>query len=161
MPQLDPTWFASQLFWLLVTFVVLYVVMSKLVLPPLLDVMSLRKDTMESDLGAAQTMKTQAEDAKAQYEKALTEARARSLAVMDEAMKAHKAQAEAATRAMDAQVSAKLREAETRIRAKKDELKANLGPVATELSQSIASKLTNSHDNDKPNKVRSLAKGNG
>ena len=50
MPQLDPTWFASQLFWLAITFVTLYVVLSRFVLPPLLEIIARRAQTAQDDM---------------------------------------------------------------------------------------------------------------
>lgn len=162
MPQLDPTWFASQLFWLFVTFVLLYFVLSKLVLPPLMDIIALRKDTIASDLDAAQSLQKQAEDAKAQYERALAEARERSQAVMNEAMQAHKQQSEAAFKEMDAKITAKISEAEQRIGAKKQELIAALDPVSRELGEAIVKQISREGTEAEPgNANASLAKGNG
>lgn len=158
MPQLDPTWFASQLFWLLASFVLLYFVLSRLVLPPLLGIIALRKETLESDLGTAQTMKTRAQEAKDQYERALAEARQRSQAVMNEATLAHKAQAEAAAKKLDGEIAAKLKEAETNIRKKKTELMEALTPAAAELSQAIVASLTRQDKNQAA--AKPLAKGN-
>ena len=63
MPQLDPTWFASQLFWLAVTFVMIYVILAKMALPPLMEIIERRKQTVEGDISQAQTLKSQAEQA--------------------------------------------------------------------------------------------------
>lgn len=163
MPQLDPTWFVSQIFWLVLTFTLLYIVLSQLVLPPLLEVMTLRKETLDSDIDTAQRLKTQAEDAKALYEKALAEARERSQAVMDEAVKKHKAAYEQSMRDMDARISGKISEAESRIHAQKQELMQALTPMANELSQSIISKITggSNHKDNSKRKTQPLAKGNG
>ena len=60
MPQLDPTWFASQLFWLAITFAVLYTVLARAVLPPLQNIVARREGTIEGDIASAEALKEQA-----------------------------------------------------------------------------------------------------
>jgi F-type H+-transporting ATPase subunit b len=91
MPQLDPTWFASQIFWLVVSFVTLYVVLSRFVLPPLVDVVARRKQTMEGDINQAQRLKSDAEIAKTDYERMAAEARNTAQQQITEALAANKA----------------------------------------------------------------------
>ncbi len=142
MPQLDPTWFVSQLFWLLAAFVTLYVVLSRVALPPLLEMLERRRQTVESDVQTAQSCKTQAEQAKEQYERALADARSRAQQVQADAMAEYKTQSEKLSRDMDAQTAAKLQEAGKRIRAKKQELLDSLTPTSAELAAMIVEKLT-------------------
>lgn len=142
MPQLDPTFYASQLFWLAITFIALYVVMSRFVLPPLLDIIARRQQTVEGDISLAQSLKSQAEQARADYERAMAEARANAQALMDEATEAYKAKSELASREMDRQIELKLAEASRRIAAKKAEMIEALTPTTTELTAMIVEKLT-------------------
>ncbi len=141
MPQLDPTWFASQLFWLAITFLTLYVVLAYVILPPLMGIMIKRKETVENDLATAQTMKSQAEEAKELYERTLAEARARSQQLLMDAMQEQKNRAEQAGKELEGQITRKLADAESRIQAKKQELIAALNPAAAELAQVIVAKL--------------------
>lgn len=153
MPQLDPTWFASQLFWLAVTFGCLYLVLARAVLPPLMGVMAGRKTAVEGDLRLAQELKDKAEQAKADYERTLAEARARSQKLIDEAVAGQKAGAEKAVRDMEAAAAAKVAEAEKRIGVRKAELIQQLVPTAGELASMIAEKITR-----KPAKPEHVAK---
>lgn len=141
MPQLDPTWFASQLFWLAITFLTLYVLLARVILPPIMNIMAQRKGTVESDLVAAQTFKSQAEEAKELYERTLAEARARSQQLLNDAIQEQKTRAEQAGKELDVQIASKLSDAESRIQAKKQELLTALDPAATELAQVIVAKL--------------------
>lgn len=163
MPQLDPTWFVSQLFWLLVTFVLLYVVLSRKVLPAIQGILAQRQNTIASDISQAQLSKTRAEDAKQTYEKALADARSKAQALTNEAMLAHKAKSEQAARDMDAQAAKKLAEAEKKIEAKKQELMTALTPTAAELTSIIVEKLTSrAPANDKvQSTINQLSKRNG
>jgi F-type H+-transporting ATPase subunit b len=142
MPQLDPTWFASQLFWLLVSFVTLYFILSKLILPPLLEILARREQTRASDIDQAQSLKTQAEDARLTYERALAEARAKAQQLVNDAVIGQKARAEKAGHELDRQIAARLTDAEQKIRAKKQELMDALTPATAELAEMIVGKLT-------------------
>src|SRR4051812_21405716 len=115
MPQLDSTWFASQLFWLLVSFAALYFLLARLVLPPLQGVLARRAQVMATDLDTAQRAKSQAEEARQAYERTLAEARARSQALIADAMREHKAKAEQAGKELDAQIAQRLADAEKKI----------------------------------------------
>jgi len=142
MPQLDPTWFASQLFWLTVSFVALYFILSRLVLPPLQEVILRRQQTRDHDLDRAQTLKSEAEEAKLAYERTLAEARARAQQLTHDAIASHKAKAEAQMKDADRQIERKLADAAHKITAKKEEMMRELTPTAAELTAIIFEKLT-------------------
>ena len=61
MPQLNPEFFTPQLFWLLITFSVLFVVLAKSVLPRIAGVLEERELRIGSDLEKAQQLKEEAE----------------------------------------------------------------------------------------------------
>ena len=141
MPQLDPTWFASQLFWLAVCFVFLYLVLAKLVLPPLLAITGLRESTIAKDLEQAQSMKCQAERERTDYERLLADSRERAQQTVNNALSRQKVKAEADSRALDKQIEQKLSDASHRISSKTAELKQALLPTAGELASLIVEKL--------------------
>jgi F-type H+-transporting ATPase subunit b len=144
MPQLDSTWFTSQLFWLAITFVTLYVLLSRMVLPPLQDIIARRKQTIESDIAQAQHLKSQAEQARQDYERTLAEARFRAQKLIDDAISAYKANAEQQSRNMDKQLEQRLADAARQISARKKELLEALTPTTAELTTMIVEKLTQS-----------------
>jgi F-type H+-transporting ATPase subunit b len=76
LPQLNPHYFTPQLFWLAVTFLILLFVMSKIALPRVGDVIEERRDRIKRDLDAAFGLKAETDKALADYEKALSDARA-------------------------------------------------------------------------------------
>ena len=84
MPQLDPSTFGSQLFWLLVCFGALYLVLSFIVIPRISNTLTARAETLEGDLAEAEKLRGQAETALKAYEDALAEARSRALALAQE-----------------------------------------------------------------------------
>ena len=54
MPQLDISTWPPQLFWLAVTFIALYFVISRVAIPRTGGVIALRKSTIDGDLASAQ-----------------------------------------------------------------------------------------------------------
>jgi F-type H+-transporting ATPase subunit b len=142
VPQLDPTWFASQLFWLFVCFTILYLLLSRLVLPPLQNVIASRKEVIENDVYAAQDLKLKAEEAKLSYETILIKSREEARDLINKAMMDSKAQAEEAIKALDAQVAAQSLSASSAISVKKQELLNNLTPMTLEFTALIVEKLT-------------------
>ena len=159
MPQLDPTWFASQLFWLAITFIALYVILSRLVLPPLQEIIARRINTVDGDIATAQTMKSEAELARADYERALAKARDRAQTLMAEAMGSFKTSSERDSKEMDRQIEAQLVEATRRIAAKKEEIMDALAPTVDELTSMIFDKLMHSGAGEDTQPAKTLAKG--
>lgn len=141
LPQLDPSTFASQIFWLAVTFIALYLLMSRVALPRVRDVLEERERRITDDLEKAQRLKDESESVLAEYEKALADARANAQAMFAQA--AEQANAEAAKRQQDmAQKLAKqLETAESRVQAAKAAALDNIRQVAIEVAQDAAARL--------------------
>ena len=142
MPQLDPTWFASQLFWLVVCFFALYFVLSRIILPPILGIVGKREFTIGNDVSTAEKLREQAAHAKLDYERTLAQSREMAQGLMNEVMDENKAHAEKTMKALDVEIAKKLDEATIRIKAKKLDLMANLTPAAAEFASMIAEKIT-------------------
>ena len=85
MPQFDTSTFASQIFWLAVTFIALYLVMWRVVAPRIAEVLESRRRRIEVNLEKAEALKKDAAAALAAYEKALTAARNDARAIVAEA----------------------------------------------------------------------------
>src|ERR1700752_1229461 len=74
-PPFESEHFPSQLVWLAVSFVLLYVLMSRIALPRIGAIMAARSKVISDDLAAAERLKEQSNAAHAAYEKALADAR--------------------------------------------------------------------------------------
>jgi F-type H+-transporting ATPase subunit b len=149
MPQLDPTSFASQLFWLTMSFVALYVLLAHFLLPRVQSVLMLRTQTVQSDIEQAERMKTEAERANDAYEQTLTEARARSQTML---VSAHAEMAERAAKRqaeLDASMDKKLGESEAAIRKAKSAVAEKLSPVAGDLASLIVEMLVHQKPDSK------------
>lgn len=149
MPQLDPTWFVSQLFWLLVSVTLLYTVLSKLALPPLMAVLELRRATRERDLNAAQALKTEADSAREEYERALSDARLRAQAIFTEVEQKGKQDTETALLTLSRTLHQQIADAERHIAESKEKLMRALEPAVADLASHAVEKLMDKRPDDK------------
>jgi F-type H+-transporting ATPase subunit b len=141
MPQLDPSTFPTQLFWLAVTFVVLYLLMWRVAIPRISDVLQERQERIDDDLQKAEQLKADADAVLESYEKAMAEGRSKAQEVIREA--AAKIAAESADRhaALTAKIAEQTAEAEARIAQERDAALANVRGVAAEVAASAAARL--------------------
>ena len=141
MPQLDPTFFPTQLFWLALTFVALFLILWKVALPRVSDVRESRRGRIESDLERAEALKTEAETALADYEKTIAEATAKAQEAVREAARKMSEDAERQRDALAAKLDEQLAAAEQRIADEKSRAIDDIGDIAGELTQAAASRL--------------------
>jgi F-type H+-transporting ATPase subunit b len=142
MPQLDVSTFPSQLFWLAVTFIILYVLMKRLALPKVETAITARRNRLDDDLARAAQFKSEAEATLAAYQQALAEARANAQARMRETGERLAAEAAERQRQIGAALARRIAAAEGEIAAAKARALADLRGVATDLACSVAEKLT-------------------
>ena len=141
MPQLDFADFAPQLVWLVVTFVALYLLLSRLALPRISGVLEERRRRIAGDLERAEEMRRDAERTLDDYERSMAEARGRAQEV---AQAARAETAAAAARRLDgltAELAAKAGDAERDIAARRDEALANIRGVAAEAAAAALERL--------------------
>lgn len=141
MPQLDPTWFLTQVVWLTITFVVLYVVLVRGALPRLAETLQERQEKINDDLHRAETLKKEAEGVLAAYDKLMAETRGKAEAKIREAAEKAAKDAEAQNAALGDRLAKEAAAAEARIAAARREALAGLRQVATEAAQAAADKL--------------------
>jgi len=142
MPQFDPTFFAPQLFWLLVMFVVLYVLMSVLAMPKIGAVLEERQRKIDDNLDKAAQLKAEADIAIAAYEKALAESRAQAQQILRTSAEALAKQSEAKQKELGEKLAAQIKAGEARINAAKDQALAHVREVAVDVAKTATQKLT-------------------
>jgi len=85
MPQLCTDWAGNQVFWLVITLVAIFFVLSRLALPRISAVISERQGTITNDLAAAENLKSEAVQAEEAYKKALEDARLEASKIIEAA----------------------------------------------------------------------------
>src|SRR5580704_13340599 len=107
-PPFQAEHFPSQLLWLTVSFVLLYVLMSKVALPRIGSILADRNKRIGDDLAAAQRLKEQADAAHAAYDKALADARNRAQSIANATREKHAREAEAIQKKLESELRDKL-----------------------------------------------------
>lgn len=137
MPQLDFSTFPNQIFWLLVTLVVIYFVLSRVALPRIGGVLAARKAAVTGDLQAAEALREQAVAAEKAYDEALARARADAARIVATARAEIQKDLDAATSRADEQIAAKSAEAAARL----DEIRAGAAEAVAEVARDTAKEI--------------------
>ena len=142
LPQLDITTWPSQLFWLVVTFVIGYILISSLVAPSISSVLENRSTKISDDLETAKKAQDNAKEVYTSYEESLSEARSQAAVAAAKALEVAKAETASRDAAINKKLAASAKKAEARLSKMRDEALSSLEDLATETSQKIIAELT-------------------
>lgn len=142
MPQFDPTTFSPQLVWLGITFLALYLLMSKLIMPRISGILSQREDRIEGNLRRAETLKEEAALVLAAYQKAIADARGQAQAALAKAAGDIAVETASREAAFAQKMADQTAAAEASIRAAKAQALADVRGIASEVAALMANKLT-------------------
>jgi F-type H+-transporting ATPase subunit b len=140
-PPFESQYFPSQVLWLALTFILLYVLMSRIALPRVAGIFAARSKRISDDLAAANRFKEQSEAAHAAYEKSLADARASAQGIANKTRDQQAAAAAATNKKLEAQLHEKLAAAEQSIAATRTAAMANVGSIAAETAAAIVERL--------------------
>jgi F-type H+-transporting ATPase subunit b len=140
-PPFDPTFFASQIFWLVLTFGIFYFLMARVAMPRLASIIETRKNRIDQDLDEARRLKDEADHAAAAYELELAEARKRAHAIGQKARDESKAGAESERNRIESELNAKLQAAEERISGIKSRALKEVDGIASQTTAVIVQEL--------------------
>ena len=144
MPQLDPSSYASQIFWLAITFILFLLICWKIALPKIGQVLDERRQRIEGDLEEARNLRDEAERVLAEYEAAVAQARADAQAIVRKTANEAQERASREHERLGGQVNGMVGEAEERIDQARVQAIAGVNEVAGELAQTAAAKLLGS-----------------
>ena len=140
-PPFDKQTFPSQLLWLTLTFVALYLLMARIALPRIGAILEQRSARIAGDLAEAQRLKGESDAAIAAYEKALADARGRAQALVNDSRQRQAGEAEAGRKTLDATLNARIAQAEGGIAKAKSAAMVNVRGIATEAAAAIVERL--------------------
>ncbi|MGV6840251.1 MAG: F0F1 ATP synthase subunit B' [Planktomarina sp.] len=132
MPQLDFSTFPNQMFWLVVSLVVVYFILSKIALPKIGGALADRAQKITDDLSAAEDLKQKAVEAEAAYEKALADARTQAQKIASDMRDEVQTQLDKEMAKADAEISAKSEEAAKSLAEIRKNAMDNVKAVATD-----------------------------
>ena len=144
MPQIAqiPEIFASQLFWLVITFGLLFLVVGLGMVPKIQGTVDLRDSRIAADLQTAASARESADTLEADYRAALDRSRADAARVAAEAKAAAAQATEARVRAADSASQVKLEEASRRIAEARSSAQAEIESVAAEAAVAMISRVS-------------------
>ena len=141
-PPLQKDTFASQLVSLLVAFVALYLIVSRIALPRVGSVLDQRQNVIDGDLADAQKLKDDSDSALKAYESELAAARSRAQAIGAETREKLNAASEAERKTLEERLSLKLAEAEKTIASTREAAMSNVRGIAADAAAAIVQRLT-------------------
>ena len=148
LPQLDSSTYASQIFWLLVTFALLYFLMSKVFLPRLGGVIEERRNRIADDYDQAAEFKRQAEAARAAYDRALADAKARAASVHAETKAQIDADIAEAEAESEQHLAAEIAAAEARIAQTAEAAREAVATAARDTTKALVEALIGEEPSD-------------
>ena len=137
MPQLDFSTFPNQIFWLVVTLIVIYFVLSRIALPRIGSVLAERSGTITNDIAAAEELKQKAVEAEDAYNKALADARSEAAKIVADTKAEIQVDVDKAIAEADAEISARAAEGEKAIAAIRDNAQKDAATVAKDIAKDI------------------------
>ena len=146
MPQLDFSTFGNQIFWLVVTLVVIYLILSRVALPRIAGVLAERSGTISNDIAAAEELKAKAVAAEEAYNQALSDARAEAAKIVASTKADMKAELDAAIAKADAEISQKTAESEKVISEIRATALESVEEVAKNTAMALVSALGGKED---------------
>ena len=141
-PPFESSTFASQLVSLVIAFVALYLIVSRIALPRVESVIDARQNAIEGDLAQAQKLKDESDAALRAYETDLAAARSRAQAIGSETREKLNAASEAERKTLEEQLSARLAQAEKAIAATREAAMSNVRGIAADAAGAIVQRLT-------------------
>ena len=141
-PPFEKDTFASQLVSLVVAFVALYLIVSRIALPRVGSLLDQRQDAIEGDLAAARKLRDESDAALKAYESELAAARTRAQAISAETREKLNAASDAERKTLEERLTHKLVEAEKTIAATREAAMSNVRSIASDAAIAIVRRLT-------------------
>ena len=141
MPQLNPEFWVSQIFWLIITFGTLYVVLSKLILPKISANLEIRKSQILENIGAAEKQREESELKIAEYEKTVQNSRKEAKNYFKQAREKLLKGINLKKFTLDKELNNEIQKAETEIQEFRDKAPEKINKIAEETSADLLKQL--------------------
>ena len=142
MPQLDPTYWASQAFWLVLIFTALYLALSNLFIPKIKDNIDSRENKIKDDLDEAQKLKNLADKKLEEYDHTIEDAKKEVQKIIFENKNELNLQIQSKKKEFDKEIENEIKAAEREIKdLKKDSLK-NISIISEEIASKVIEQIS-------------------
>ena len=163
MPQLNPEFWISQIFWLTLTFGILYIVLSKLILPKISNNLESRKSQILENIEAAEKQREDSETKIKKYEEIITKSRIDAKTIFNQAREKALKDINAKREVLDKQIDEEINKAEIEIKSLREAAPEKINKIAIETSSELIQKLIGAEVNNSSISaiVDDLSKRNG
>jgi len=148
MPQLNPEFWFSQTFWLVLVFVILYLIIWKRILPKITDNLENRKKTILSDLEEAQNLKKLAEERYKEYKKLINDAKNEAGKIISESKLKLDQDLNNKKIEIQKEIDREINEAEKEINNFKKKSLKSVSKISKEISSEVIKKILNTEINE-------------
>jgi F-type H+-transporting ATPase subunit b len=163
MPQLNPEFWISQIFWLTLTFGILYLVLSKLILPKIGENLESRKSKILENIEAAEKQREESEAKLEEYEGIISKSKLEAKAIFNQAREKALKDVNAKKEVLDKQIDEEISKAEEEINTLHNSAPDKINKIAIETSSKLLQKLIGADVNNSSISaiVNDLSKRNG
>ena len=163
MPQLNPEFWISQIFWLTLTFGILYVVLSKLILPKISANLELRKSQIQENIEAAEKQRKNSESKLKEYDEIVLKSKLESENIFKNAKEKVTKDINSKKKKLDKQIDEEIKKAENEIELLKKGAPEKINKIGIETSSELVKKLIGAEINNSSISaiVDDLSKRNG
>ena len=163
MPQLNPEFWISQIFWLTITFGVLYIVLSKLILPKISLNLELRKSQIQDNIEAAEKQRENSEAKLKEFDDIITKSKLRARNIYQEAREKALKEINLKREALDKQIDEEIKKVDQEIKLLKKSAPGKINKIAIESASELVKELIGAEVNSSSISaiVDDLSKRNG
>ena len=163
MPQLNPEFWISQIFWLTLTFGILYIVLSKLILPKISANLELRKSQIQENVEAADKQRESSESKLKEYDNIILKSKLEAKNIFKDAREKIIKDINSKKETLDKQIDVEIQKAEKEIDLLRKSAPEKINKIAIETSSELVKKLIGADINNSSISaiVDDLSKRNG
>ena len=163
MPQLNPEFWISQIFWLILTFGILYIVLSKMILPKISSNLELRKSQIQDNIESAEKQRKESEAKLKEYDDIVLKSKVKAQNIFKEARDKVLKDINLKKETLDQQIDEEIKKVEKEIETLKNNAPEKINKIAIETSSEIIKKLIGADVNNSSISaiVDDLSKRNG
>jgi len=148
MPQLNPEFWISQIFWLTLTFGILYIILSKLILPKISDNLESRKSQILENIEAAEKQRENSEEKLKEYEEIVSKSKMEAKSIFNQARERALKDIIAKKEVLDKQIDDEIGKAEKEIKELQSGAAEKINKIAIETSSELIQKLIGAEVNN-------------
>ena len=148
MPQLNPEFWISQIFWLTLTFGILYIILSKLILPKISDNLESRKSQILENIEAAEKQRENSEEKLKEYEEIVSKSKTEAKSIFNQAREKALKDINAKKEVLDKQIDDEISKAEQEIKELRNGAVEKINKIAIETSSELIQKLIGAEVNN-------------